>query len=151
MGEEKMMKIPYFSKGTAASLQYALSEGVFSHLDKALFYFATDTEQWILVEPDKTVHTINGADSSGSGGGVERVVALPPKENAKVDTLYILGDVVYTFDGIDYYPTYWAIERDLPPETTIVEYIQMAKEEAIATANLNTEQHFQLTVVQGGG
>ncbi len=140
MAEEKFMKIPYFGKGTSESLDRALTTGRFKDgLDKALFYFSTDTKQWVLVDTDKTIHKINSYEGEpgpgpGTEGSVVRVNQLPPILEADAETLYIVGEVVYSFDGSAFYPTYQdcydKIIGSLPDNTTVIQYIDRAIEGA---------------------
>lgn len=145
MADEKWLKIPYFAKGSAAALEEALTTGRFADgLDKALFYFATDTSQWILVDIDKTVHVINSGGDPGGKGSVQRVDTLPSILDADPKTLYIVGKVVYSFDGQAFYPTYQeAIDRIigiLPENMTVIEYIGNAVNEGVASANQYTDE-----------
>lgn len=158
MAEEKWLKIPYFGRGKAESLDRALTTGRFKDgLDKALFFFATDTKQWVLVDVDKTIHKINSYEEQpvppgpGGEGNVKRVDQLPPILDADVETLYILGSVVYSFDGTAFHATYEDVIGALPEGTTVVEYINSSKEEAISYANQYTDDLNQLHIVQGGG
>lgn len=165
MAEEKWLKIPYFAKGSAEALESALTTGRFADgLDKALFYFATDTKQWILVDIDKTIHTITGYNSEepSEDGSVRRVDTLPSIIDADPKVLYIMDKVVYTFDGHAFYPTYQELQDRiigvLPENMTVIEYIdnsvqasldeakqyadtvgETIKAEAIATANQYTD------------
>lgn len=133
---EKMMKIPYFAKGTAAKLDEALTSGRFADLDKALFYFAVDTKQWVLVDVDKTIHRINsyeGSPTPGGEGGVKRVEELPPILEGDVNTLYILGDIIYSFNGLAYVPSYKETEEEigeLPEGVTVIQYVNNVLQEA---------------------
>lgn len=154
MADEKWMKIPYFSKGKAENLERALQGGKFDNLDKALFYFAIDTKQWILVDVDKTVHVITGSNRQPSPtptqGGVKRVDALPSILDGDVDTLYILGNTVYSFNGISYVPTYFETEKEigtLPPGTNVIEYVNDAKEETIQAANQYTDERLEFHIL----
>ena len=160
MSDEKWLKVPYFSRGKAESLERALTTGRFADgLDKALFFFATDTKQWIMVDVDKTIHVINSYEGQsptptppepGDDGKVKRVEYLPPITEADTSTLYILGTTVYSFDGESFYPTYHDVIGTVPPGTTVVEYINEVKVEAIETAKEYTNEQFTLHVVQGG-
>ena len=134
---EKMMKIPYFAKGTAAKLDEALTSGRFADLDKALFYFAIDTKQWVFVDTDKNIHIITGANSPtpgpGGEGGVKRVDVLPPILEGDVNTLYILGDIIYSFNGLAYVPSYKETEEEigeLPEGVTVIQYVNNVLQEA---------------------
>lgn len=155
MADEKWMKIPYFAKGKAENLDKALQGGKFDNLDKALFYFAIDTKQWVLVDVDKSIHVItgyNGQPTPGPGGdgGVKRVDVLPPILEGDLNTLYILGDTVYSFNGSSYVPTYKEAENEigtLPPGTNVVEYVNDVREEAIQSANQYTDEQLQLHVL----
>lgn len=146
MADEKWLKIPYFAKGSAEALESALTTGRFADgLDKALFYFATDTNQWILVDIDKTVHVINSynSDDPGGKGAVKRVDALPSILDADPKTLYIVGKVVYSFDGNTFYPTYQELLDKiigvLPENTTLIEYIEDRVNSGIAVAASYTD------------
>lgn len=161
MSNEQWMKIPYFAKGTAESLDRALTTGRFKDgLDKALFYFAKDTHQWVLVDTDKTIHKINSYEGQpvppgpGGEGNVKRVDVLPPVLEADTETLYILGKVVYSFDGSAFYPTYQEcydkIIGMLPEGTTVIQYVNQVTSEAVDSANQYTDEQLQLHVVQGG-
>lgn len=158
MAEEKWLKIPYFGRGKAESLDKALTTGRFKDgLDKALFFFATDTKQWVLVDIDKTIHKINSYEGQpippgpGGEGNVKRVDQLPSVLDADVETLYILGTVVYSFDGTAFHATYEDVIGMLPDNTTVVEYIDARTAEAIADAKEYTDDQYQLHIVQGGG
>lgn len=151
MPDERMMKIPYFAKGTAAKLETALTTGRFANLDKALFYFSTDTHQWILVDVDKTIHKITSYEGQppgpGGEGGVKRVDVLPPLLEADTETLYILGDIVYSFNGAAYVPTYQDIIGNLPQDVNVVEYVNETKTEAIQAANQYTDEQLEIHVL----
>ena len=142
MASEKLMKIPYFSKGSAAKLVSALDEGgVFANLDKALFYFATDTKQWILVDVDKSVHVINSyegeAPTPSELGGVLRVSELPSILDADVRYIYLLDDQMYTFDGSKFIRNGQDILDligDVPQGTTVIEYIKDVQEDTVERA-----------------
>lgn len=156
MSNEQWMKIPYFAKGKAESLNKALTTGRFAEgLDKALFYFATDTKQWVLVDTDKTIHKINsyeGGPGPGPGGegSVIRTDQLPPILEAKTDALYIVGKTVYSFDGTAFYPTYQELYDKvigvLPENLTIVEYV----DDSLVKAKEYTDSAITLHIVQGG-
>ena len=158
MADEKWLKIPYFGRGKAESLDRALTTGRFKDgLDKALFFFATDTKQWVLVDTDKVIHKINSYEGQpippgpGGEGSVKRVDALPPVLEGDKETLYIMGNVVYTFDGTAYYPTYNDVIGMLPAETTVVEYVNTIATETVDNANQYTDEQIQLHVVKGDG
>ncbi len=154
MADERWMKIPYFAKGKAESLDKALQGGKFDNLDKALFYFATDTKQWVLVDVDKSIHVITGYNGQpsppGTDGSVKRVEVLPSILEGDINTLYILGDVVYSFNGSSYVPTFKEAEKEigtLPPGTSVVEYVNDVREEAIESANQYTNEQLQLHIL----
>lgn len=154
MADERWMKIPYFAKGKAESLDKALQGGKFDDLDKALFYFATDTKQWVLVDVDKSIHVITGYNGQpsppGTDGSVKRVEVLPSILEGDINTLYILGDVVYSFNGSSYVPTFKEAEKEigtLPPGTSVVEYVNDVREEAIESANQYTNEQLQLHIL----
>ena len=154
MADERWMKIPYFAKGKAESLDKALQGGKFDDLDKALFYFATDTKQWVLVDVDKSIHVITGYNGQpsppGTDGSVKRVEVLPSILEGDTNTLYILGDVVYSFNGSSYVPTFKEAEKEigtLPPGTSVVEYVNDVREEAIESANQYTNEQLQLHIL----
>lgn len=154
MADEKWMKIPYFAKGKAENLDKALQGGKFDDLDKALFYFATDTKQWVLVDVDKSIHVITGYNGQpsppGTDGNVKRVEVLPSILEGDINTLYILGDVVYSFNGSSYVPTFKEAEKEigtLPPGTSVVEYVNDVREEAIESANQYTNEQLQLHIL----
>ena len=155
MADEKWLKIPYFGRGKAESLDRALTTGRFKDgLDKALFFFATDTKQWVLVDTDKVIHKINsyeGTPGPGGEGSVKRVDELPPILEGDKETLYIMGNVVYTFDGKAYYPTYNDVIGMLPAETTVVEYVNTIATETVDNANQYTDEQIQLHIVKGDG
>ena len=154
MADERWMKIPYFAKGKAESLDKALQGGKFDDLDKALFYFATDTKQWVLVDVDKSIHVITGYNGQpsppGTDGSVKRVEVLPSILEGDINTLYILGDVVYSFNGSSYVPTFKEAEKEigtLPPGTSVVECVNDVREEAIESANQYTNEQLQLHIL----
>ncbi len=157
MAEEKWLKIPYFGRGKAESLVRALTTGRFKDgLDKALFYFATDTKQWVLVDIDKTIHRITSYEGQptppgpGGEGSVKRVDELPPITEGNTETVYLLGDKIYTFNGREYV----SIDNEigtLPEGITVTEFIATAKEEAIESAFQYTDEQLELHIVQEGG
>ena len=157
MSNEEWLKIPYFSKGRADSLERALTTGMFKDgLDKVLYFFATDTKQWMMVDTNKTIYKINSYEGQptppgpGGEGNVKRVDQLPPIIEGDTSTLYIMGRVVYSFDGTGYYPTYSDIENkigNLPPNVSVVDYINSVREEAIASAEQYTNQQTELHVM----
>lgn len=154
MADEKFMKIPYFARGKAESLERALTTGRFADgLDKALFYFATDTKQWVLVDTDKTIHKITsyeGQPGPGGGGSVKRVDVLPPILEADIETLYVMGTVIYSFDGTAYHPSYENIIGSIPESKTVVEYVDSSVDDALETAKQYTDEQLSIHVVQGG-
>ena len=158
MSDEQWMKIPYFARGKAESLDRALTTGRFADgLDKALFFFSTDTKQWVLVDTDKTIYKINSYEGQptppgpGGEGNVKRVEVLPPILEADTETLYIMGKVVYSFDGNAFYPTYQdcydRIIGILPEGKTVIEYVNEAREEAIGSANQYTDEQIELHIL----
>lgn len=158
MADEKWLKIPYFGRGKAESLDRALTTGRFKDgLDKALFFFATDTKQWVLVDIDKTIHKITSYEGQpippgpGGEGSVKRVDVLPPILEADTETLYILGTVIYSFDGSAYHPTYENAIGTLPPDTDVVTYVNNTVGDAIDSARQYTDEQLTLNIVQGGG
>ncbi len=154
MADNFMMKIPYFAKGKADSLERVLTNGRFKDgLDKALFYFATDTKQWILVDVDKTVHVINGQTSPTppptTTGGVKRVDELPSILDADVETLYILGDVIYSFNGSAFVSSSQDVKSeigDIPQGVTVIEYINDVQEDTVERAKEYLNELLDITV-----
>ena len=142
MADNFMMKIPYFAKGKADSLERALTTGQFKDgLDKALFYFATDTKQWILVDVDKTVHVINSYEGEAPTppglGGVLRVSELPSILDADVRYIYLLDDQMYTFDGSKFIRNGQDILDligEVPQGATVIEYIKDVQEDTVERA-----------------
>lgn len=151
MADEKWMKVPYFGRGKAESLTRALTTGRFADgLDKALFYFSTDTKQWVLVDTDKTIHKITsfeGQPGPSGEGNVKRVDVLPPILEANTETLYIMGTVIYSFDGIAYHPSYENIIGSIPDSKTVVEYV----DDSFEAARQYTDEQCSIHIVQGGG
>ena len=152
MGENiKWSKIPYFGKGKASSLEEALTSGRYAEgLDKALFYFATDTKQWILVDVDKSVHTITSSDGGlDIDGSVKRLNTLPSVIDGDTETIYLVGDRMYQFDGQRYIA---ADERIgvLPPGLTVSEYIATTREDVLDTARQFIDEAMELHMVMGG-
>ena len=154
MADEKLMKRPYFAKGSATNLTKALAPGgKFEHLDKALYYFALDTKQWILVDVDKTVHVINGQTSPTppptTTGGVKRVDELPSILDADVETLYLLGDVVYSFNGSTFVSSSQDVKSeigDIPQGVTVIEYINDVQEDTVERAKEYLNELLDITV-----
>lgn len=152
MADNFMMKIPYFAKGKADSLERALTTGRFKDgLDKALYFFAIDTKQWVLVDTDKNIHIITGANSPtpgpGGEGGVKRVDVLPPILEGDVETLYILGDIIYSFNGLAYVPTYQEIIGNLPSDVTVVEYVDSVRDEIVEETKDYVDNLVDITVI----
>ena len=111
------LQTPLFAKSSTYSvLEKAVAEGKLSTTQRAVYCFIEDTGKLYRVDADKTIKPIVGENASQ----VERVDTLPPVAAGNTSSLYILGNVVYTFDGEAYYPTYQAITEAIDTLTETV-------------------------------
>ena len=160
-----MLKVPYFAKGTKDSLQVALDTGVFTTLDRAAFVFCTDSLEWVMIDTNKQVYTLRGFTESAVKKYVQRGTTLPPVEEGITDVLYVVDDVVYTFDGTEYKPTFNSIQQtltdlgtsieqtqtmigELPEGETVVSHIQNTAQATLTSANEYADTSAQDTLSQ---
>lgn len=160
-----MLKVPYFAKGTKDSLQVALDTGVFTTLDRAAFVFCTDSLEWVMIDTNKQVYTLRGFTESAVKKYVQRGTTLPPVEDGITDVLYIVDDVVYTFDGTGYKPTFNSIQQiltelgssieqtqnligTLPEGETVASYIDSTAQSTLTSANSYADTVSQDAVTQ---
>lgn len=97
------LKTPYFCRGSQKNLEYALTEGIFKDLDRALWCYITSGDnagELLLVDRDKNINPIVGHNKQQ----VIRCEVLPDVSEGDDEALYIVGDVVYTFNGTEYVP-----------------------------------------------
>ena len=152
-----MLKVPYFAKGTKESLDIALGAGgLFETLDRAAFVFLTDTLQWVMIDTAHNVYTLQGYSEEIAKKFVQRGTELPEVANALTDVLYVVDNVVYTFDGTEFHKTFEELETvvnqlssdldatklligDLPTDKTIIEYV----DEALDTAKTYSDTNLQ--------
>lgn len=102
--DSNMLKIPVFAMGTQANLEKELAEGGhFADLSTIMYAFVKDKNMLAFVHPsDKKLNLIVGNNKKL----VENLERLPSVLDGDEEVLYIVGDVVYTFNGHEYIPTY---------------------------------------------
>lgn len=102
------MKSPLFGYGTSENLQKYIKSDKFIAQGRIMYCYETDTKYWTFVQTDGSYYRIFGAENT-----VQRVNELPDIEAGNTGTLYICDDVVYTFNGLEYIPTYQNVTSDI--------------------------------------
>ncbi len=104
MDSSNMLKMPVFSMGTQTNLEKELGAGGhFADLSTIMYAYVKDKGMLAFVHPsDKKLNLIVGNNKKL----VENLEQLPSVLDGDEDVLYIVGDIVYTFNGREYVPTY---------------------------------------------
>ena len=99
-----MLKLPIFAMGTTDEINASIAEGGYLYDKTAIMYvYNTDTGMLAFIHPlEKVVHYIVGNNKTH----VLRLDTLPPVSEGDTEVLYIVNDIVYTFNGTEYLPTY---------------------------------------------
>lgn len=131
------LKMPYFCRGTEEKLREALETGIFKNLDRIVWCFITEGEragQLILVDHEKNVYPMVGDNKKQ----VKMVETLPSLVDGDTETLYLLGSIIYTFDGTQYNPSFHDYTEEITDLTGRMEAAELAvTEQGIATDELS--------------
>ena len=103
------LKTPYFCRGTMKNLEHALREGIFKDLDRVLWCYVTSGEnagKLLLVDSTKKIYPIVGSNPKQ----VLRYEELPSVSEGNLETLYIVGNDVYSFNGQEYVSIYQTVD-----------------------------------------
>lgn len=125
--------LPIFARASTVSvLEQALIDGALKDIDRICWCYIIDTGYLVYVDPEKQIHTIVGDNKIS----VQRVGQLPDVNEGDTEVLYIVNDVVYTFDGIQYKPTFYEVKIELDTLKTQVQGIDNRLE--IAEENISS-------------
>ena len=125
--------LPIFARASTLSvLEQALTDGVFKDIDRICWCYIIDTGTLAYVDPNKQIHQIVGDNKVV----VKRLSSLPPTSEGDSEVLYIVDDVVYTFDGTQYKPSFYEVKIEIDALKTQVEGIDTRLE--IAEGNISS-------------
>lgn len=114
------IKIPVFCRASNISvLEQALTEGVLVDIDRICWAYISDDGTLAYVDPNKNIHKIKGDNKVV----VQKVDALPSVADGDTEVLYVLDDVVYTFNGTEFKPSFYEVKIELDALKTQVESI----------------------------
>lgn len=99
-----MLKLPIFAMGTTEEITNAISEDGYLYDKTTIMYvFDTDTNMLAFIHPtEKVIHYIVGNNKTQ----VLRLSELPEVSEGDEEVLYIVDNIVYTFNGTEYVETY---------------------------------------------
>lgn len=129
------VKMPIFAKASNVSvLEQALIDGVLMDIDRICWAYISDDGTLAYVDPNKNIYKIKGDNKVV----VQRMNSLPPISEGDVEVLYIVDDVVYTFNGTEYKPSFYNVQIEVDTLKTQVESIDTRLD--IAENNIFTMQ-----------
>ena len=106
----------------------------------------SDTGRLAFVDQNNILKFVVGEESKTQ---VLRVDELPAVENGDINILYICGDVVYSFNGTEYVPTYKDYSADiyeLTEKVTAIEEKVIIIDEALEKfENVYTEKEYEIS------
>ena len=127
--------LPIFAKASTVSvLEQALATGVLKDIDRICWVYIIDDGTLAYVDPDKQVYKIMGANKKL----VNQLNSLPPVSEGDKEVLYVVDDIVYTFNGEEYKPTFYEVKIEVDALKTQVERIDTRLD--IAETNIATQQ-----------
>lgn len=127
--------LPIFAKASTVSvLEQALTDGALKDIDRICWVYIVDDGTLAYVDPDKNVYKIKGDNKVV----VRKLNELPSVSDGDSEVLYIVDDVVYTFDGREYKPSFYNIQIELDALKNQVDSIDTRLD--IAEMNINTIQ-----------
>lgn len=127
--------LPIFAKASTVSvLEQSLTEGVLKDIDRICWVYISDDGTLAYVDPDKNIFKIKGDNKVV----VRRLNELPSVADGDSEVLYIVNDVVYTFDGTAYKPSFYNVQIEIDALKTQVESIDTRLD--IAENNIFTMQ-----------
>lgn len=97
--------LPQFAAGDLAKIQAAIDVGVLKY---PAWVYVRDKTMMAFIDQDLSINLIEGNNKS-----VINVTELPDISEAKMDTLYILDGIVYTFNGSEFTPMYKDVTAEL--------------------------------------
>ena len=114
--------------GSVQNIEKALADG---YIQPNSYVFATDVQKFVFIDANKQMILVKG-------NNIQHCDSLPTEGN--IDTLYVVGDDIYTFDGTDFVsplsPIYTKLDElnniigDLG-DRTVSEYVQESQQETI--------------------
>lgn len=108
------MKLPIFARGSTEKIALAIQKKILTYPS---YIMNTDTNMYGFLDDQGTITYFKGNNKNQ----VVRVDELPPVEEGDTETLYIVGSLIYSFDGESYVSSYKDIEDDLAALTERVE------------------------------
>lgn len=99
------MSLPQFAAGELHKIQVAIDVGVLKY---PAWVYVRDKTMMAFIDQDLSINLIEGNNKS-----VINVTELPDISEAKMDTLYILDGIVYTFNGSEFKPMYKDVTAEL--------------------------------------
>lgn len=104
------IKFPIFCKASDISvLEQALVDGVLMDIDRICFCYVVDDGTLAYVDPDKNIHKIKGDNKVV----VQNFATLPSVSEGDTEVLYVVDDIVYTFNGSEYKPSFYKVKIEL--------------------------------------
>lgn len=97
--------LPQFAAGEFHKIQAAIDVGVLKY---PAWVYVRDKTMMAFIDQDLSINLIEGNNKS-----VINVTELPDISEAKIDTLYILDGIVYTFNGSEFKPMYKDVTSEL--------------------------------------
>ena len=101
-----MANLPQFAAGEFYKIQAAIHVGVLTYPS---YVYIRDERKLAFIDQDLSINRIIGDNEKQ----VVSVKTLPSVEEAKIDVLYILDGIVYTFNGADFIPQYKDVTSDI--------------------------------------
>lgn len=98
--------MPTFAAGEFHKIQAAIDVGVLKYPS---YVFIRDECKLAFIDKDLSINRIKGDNENQ----VINVTELPDVSEAKIDTLYILDGIVYTFNGSEFKPMYKDVTAEL--------------------------------------
>lgn len=125
--------LPIFARASTVSvLERSLTEGVLKDIDRICWCYIVDDGTLAYVDTSKNIHKIVGFNKKD----VIRANTLPSVAEGDTATLYIVDNVVYTFDGTQYKPSFYEVKIELDTLSSQVDGIDNRLE--IAESNIQS-------------